>query len=151
MNKTKALTNFLSVRESNTNKLQCMFDQSMTKLVNQGTGCFDESGVRYFNPVNKTMDSVYIIMGRTSNIFHFYGPISEEAQKPLVNAIIRMFGFNEKYESERVRCIDLLQAMQDAHDKAFDPFLGEQYYPIGIFLGEYKKIATKFNLKWEQK
>ena len=91
---SQTLARLLKAKKHNNIAMVTMLTLAVVRIGKQGDGCYDETGVRYFNPVNKTMDSIYIIMDRSSSILKYYGSISEENQKPLINMLFKKFNIS---------------------------------------------------------
>ena len=122
--KLSALNNLKGCQGHNNHIMFLMILESRKRIALQGSGCTDSMGVSYTNPKEETRDSIGIILNVNNKYLkRFYGPISEEPQKPLVRILEKNLGIDISFESERIRFANILQLLQDAHDNAFDPFL----------------------------
>jgi hypothetical protein len=119
---SKSLAQNLKIKKHNIRRFKTIIDLVKRKILEQGTGCFHQTtGVAYFCSKTKTRDPICHLLNVSDFVGHF-GPISEEAQKPIVRKLVSKFGINIGRDCERVKFISFLQAIQDAHDSAFDAF-----------------------------
>ena len=113
-----------AIKEDNSLSMHKLLKVSVARIKEQGSGCVDSMGPAYINKQDKTRDAIAIVAtGLKDKYFgQFYGKISEEKQKPIVRNLLYNFSINILILGEREWFVDFLQALQDAHDDAFDPY-----------------------------
>lgn len=138
-----------AIYNRNSKNLKTIVDLATDRIVRQGHGCFIEGyGVAYINFKDCSRDPIGGLLGY-SDIKGFWGPISDELQKPLVAKIRNVFGINISHGSEYMRLVDILQELQNAHDLAFDKFnkpKRDAWENMDIFKKKCEQIKKDFKL-----
>ena len=143
---SKKLAADFKIKRHNETKMKTILDISKKFIEKQNSGCFShELGVLYINRVNQNRDSIGCLLPAPLLNGHF-GLISDDAQKPLVNAIIQKFQVDVCKYSERVKFINFLQDLQDAHDLVFDEFDHSLSGEVPEFSGNCNQIAFAYKL-----
>ena len=139
----------IKIKRQNSKRLNAVMDIAINRIVIQKSGCFISGvGVSYINYINLTRDPIGHLLGY-ADLKGFWGLISSESQKPLVNKIRSKYGFDISHGSENDRLICFLQSMQDAHDLAFDEFNNpepENSKRIENFISNCNVIKKDFKL-----
>lgn len=146
---TKKLAQNISIKNKNINKMKNMLAIIVTKMQKQGKGCFSpETGVLYFNHENNTLDPIGHLLS-VSDVKRSFGAISDDSSKNLVNKIVAKYQVNVDRECERVKFVEFLQDLQDAHDYIFDGFSNKdvpEQNRMPMFLGNCNQIAFKYGI-----
>ena len=119
---SRKLESMFKIKKSNTKKMLNILEISMKRVVNQKSGCFIPGyGVAYIDSKNGTRDVIGHMVGY-ADIKNFWGPISGELQKPIVNKIRKLYQIDISVLGENGRLVNFLDELQQAHDKAFCEF-----------------------------
>lgn len=144
---TKVLVRLFKAKKHNNHMMLRMIEAVIKLIDKQGRGCFiKDYGTTYFNPESGTRDSIAILTSIPNKyLLKNYGLISEEYQKSIVTHLANKYMIDRSIDSEKVRFINFLQKLQDAHDEAFDPY-------VKIFTDEFRMayFTSKCELMKEQ-
>jgi hypothetical protein len=139
----------MKIQKQNSNNLNKMVTLAIDRISSQRSGCFIPGvGVSFINYKNNTRDPIGHLLGY-ADLKGYWGLISSESQKPLVNKIRNKFGINISHASENDRLVNILQSLQDAHDSAFDEYnnhVSEDWKRMVNFLSDCAIIKMEFKL-----
>lgn len=142
-----SLTNARRAADHNLHMMSRLYHYSMAHILKQGSGCIiDGYGPAYHNKANKT-DDVFGIYFVDKKLLRWQEgvTISDDRSKILVRKLIQRFMINQT-GCERERFIQFLQAVQNAHDFAFDPFIRVEHR-----MQRFKDLMQSVNENFLQK
>jgi len=145
MQMTKALQKAIDIKNFNKAIMRKMLKESSKKIVIQGCGSGTDLGPEIRDEYgNKDSIGVLCSMSR-KYLERYWGLISDDNQKPLIKHLTKKYGLNVISGNEYGRVVDILQALQTAHDTAFVD-TKECSDRMKLFLHEVDKIKDEFKL-----